>query len=75
MKLKPEQLKEQLQAAQAATPPKALAPVYLVSGDEPLLVNEVIDALRAAASRCGCEERESHVVERGFSWESVSVAQ
>ncbi len=74
MKLKPEQLREQLQAAQAATPPKALAPVYLVTGDEPLLVNEVVDALRAAAIRCGCEERESHVVERGFSWESVAAS-
>jgi DNA polymerase-3 subunit delta len=74
MKLKPEQLREQLQAGQAATPPKALAPVYLVTGDEPLLVNEVLDALRAAAIRCGCEERESHVVERGFSWESVAAS-
>lgn len=74
MKLKPEQLREQLQAAQAATSPKALAPVYLVTGDELLLVNEVVDALRAAAIRCGCEERESHVVERGFSWESVAAS-
>jgi DNA polymerase-3 subunit delta len=74
MKLKPEQLREQLQAAQAGTPPKALAPVYLVTGDEPLLVNEILDALRAAAIRCGCEERESHVVERGFSWESVAAS-
>jgi DNA polymerase III subunit delta len=66
MKLRPDRLKEQLRGP--------LAPVYLVSGDEPLLVNEVVDALRAAAIRSGCEERESHVVERGFSWDAVSAS-
>jgi len=74
MKLKPELLKEQLRGQLAATPPRPLAPVYLVSGDEPLLVNEVVDALRAAARSLGCEERESHVAERGFSWEAVSAS-
>ena len=74
MKLKPEQLREQLLGQPAATPPRPLAPVYLVSGDEPLLVNEVVDALRAAALSRGCEERDSHVVERGFSWEAVSTS-
>ncbi len=74
MKLKSEQFREQLQAGQAATPPKALATVYLVTGDEALLVNDILDALRAAAIRCGCEERESHVVERGFSWDSVAAS-
>lgn len=74
MKLKPEQFEGQLQAQLAATPGKALAPVYLVSGDEPLLVNEVVDAIRAAAPALGCEERESHVVERGFSWEAVGAS-
>ncbi len=74
MKLKPEQLIGQLGAQLAAAPPRLLAPVYLVSGDEPLLVNEVVDALRAAALGRGCEERESHVVERGFSWEEVTAS-
>jgi len=73
MKLRPEQLREQLQARKAASPTTALAPVYLVTGDEPLLVNEVLDILRAAAIRSGCEERESHAVERGFTWESVTT--
>jgi len=67
MKLKPDQIKRQL----ADTP---LSSVYLVSGDEPLLVNEVVDALRAAARSRGCEERDSHVVERGFSWEAVTAS-
>ena len=70
MKQRPEQLKEQL----AAMPPKALASVYLVSGDEPLLVNEVVDAIRAAAVSRGCEERDSHVVERGFSWDEAAAS-
>lgn len=74
MKLKLEQLREQLQAAQAATPPKALAPVYLVTGDQPLLVNEVIDALRAAAFQCGCEEREAYVADRHFDWEKITAS-
>lgn len=76
MKLKPEKLIEQLggplAVPSAAAAGRPLAPVYLISGDEPLLVNEVVDALRAAALRRGCEERESHAVERGFSWEAVT---
>lgn len=74
MKLRPEQLRERLLAAEGATPPKAMAPVYLVTGDEPLLVNEVLDALRAAAVRSGCEERESYVADRSFSWQSVAAS-
>jgi len=70
MKLRLEQLREQL----AATPPRPLAPVYLVSGDQPLLVNEVLDTLRVAAIKRRCDERDSHVVERGFSWESVTAS-
>ena len=58
----------------ARRPPWQLASVYLVSGDEPLLVNEVVDALRAAAVASGCEERESHVVERSFSWDDVTAS-
>ena len=55
-------------AAQLARP---LAPVYLVSGDEPLLVNEAADALRAKARAEGYTERELHVVERGFDWSAL----
>jgi DNA polymerase-3 subunit delta len=45
-----------------------VAPVYLVSGDEPLLVGEVLDLIRTAAAREGFTEREVQVVERGFDW-------
>jgi DNA polymerase-3 subunit delta len=70
MKQRPDQLLQQLRAPAGAK----LASVYLVSGDEPLLVNEVVDALRAAAVAGGCEERESHIVERSFSWDNVTAS-
>jgi DNA polymerase-3 subunit delta len=47
---------------------KGLAPVYLVSGDEPLLVDEALDAIRVVAEQDGYTDRESHVAERTFDW-------
>ena len=70
MKTRPDQFLQQMKAPAGAK----LASIYLVSGDEPLLVNEAVDALRVAAIASGCEERESHVVERSFSWDSVSAS-
>jgi len=46
----------------------ALAPVYVIGGDEPLLVEESADAVRAAARRHGYAEREVRFVESGFDW-------
>lgn len=43
----------------------------MVSGDEPLLVNEAADAIRARARADGFTEREIHTVERGFDWNSL----
>lgn len=60
MKLNPRQLNSHLSTG--------VAPVYLVSGDEPLLVDETIDAIRAAAAGQGIVDREVHVAERGFNW-------
>jgi DNA polymerase-3 subunit delta len=45
-----------------------LAPVYLITGDEPLLVQEAADAVRAAARGAGVDEREVFHVESGFDW-------
>jgi DNA polymerase-3 subunit delta len=45
-----------------------VAPLYLVSGDEPLLVSEVLDSIRAAAAREGYAEREIQIAERSFKW-------
>lgn len=50
---------------------KGLGHIYLVSGDEPLLVNEAADAIRARARAEGFIERDLHVTERGFDWQSL----
>ena len=46
-------------------------PVYIVSGDEPLLVQEAADAIRASARASGFSEREVYHVEASFDWEQV----
>lgn len=61
MQIKPEQLSAQLK--------KGLAPLYFVSGDEPLLLQEACDVIRVAARQVGCTEREVHHVETGFDWQ------
>lgn len=66
MNLRPEQL-----AAHVAKP---LAPLYLLHGNEPLLVLEAADLVRAAARRQGFEEREVLVVGQGFRWDSLAAA-
>lgn len=49
-----------------------LRPAYLVSGDEPLLVGEAVDAIRAAGRARGFTERLVFFIERGAgSWEEV----
>ena len=53
---------------------KSLASVYVIHGDEPLLALESADAIRAAARRNGCEEREVFTAERGFDWSELSQA-
>jgi len=51
---------------------KKLLPVYLVCGDEPLLVEEIVSAIRNQAKRSGYDEREVWVVERGFDWHQLA---
>jgi len=51
-----------------------LLPVYLVSGDEPLLTGEAADAVRARARADGFTERESHFLERGSDWDDVRAS-
>jgi len=53
---------------------RGLAPVYLVSGDEPLLVGECADAVRAAAHQAGYAERSLFSIERGFAWDELRHA-
>lgn len=49
-----------------------LAPVYLVGGDEPLLVDECCTAIRDKAITEGYTEREVLNVETGFDWNKLS---
>ncbi len=51
-----------------------IAPVYLVSGDEPLLVGEATDAIRAAARAAGYAERQVFFCDRGFAWDEFRQA-
>ncbi len=60
MQVKPEALRARLE--------KGLSPIYLVSGDETLLVEEACDAILAAARRQGYSERRVVHVEGGFNW-------
>jgi len=64
--LRPEQLASQLD--------KPLAPLYVLHGNEPLLVLEAGDAIRAAARKQGYAEREVLVAGQGFRWADLQSA-
>ncbi|WP_040261593.1 DNA polymerase III subunit delta [Pseudomonas massiliensis] len=66
MKLPPAQLGKHLQGP--------LAPIYLVSGDEPLLCQEAADAIRAAARRQGFDERQVFNADNNFDWGTLLQA-
>lgn len=68
MKTSPEKLPATLQ--------RGLAPVYLLSGDEPLTQGEAADAIRAAARAAGFTEREVFFVDRatGGPWDQIHAA-
>jgi DNA polymerase-3 subunit delta len=66
MKLTPAQLTKQLQGA--------LAPVYAISGDEPLLCQEACDAIRAACRERGFAERQVFHVDAAFDWNQLREA-
>lgn len=53
---------------------KALAPLYVVHGDEPLLALEAGDQIRAAARAAGFDDREVLVAETGFKWDALAAA-
>ena len=66
MNLRPDQLSAALD--------KPLAPLWLVHGNEVLLVLEAADAIRAAAKRQAYDERETLVVGQGFKWDALTLA-
>ena len=53
---------------------KQLASIYLVSGDEPLLIQECCDQIRAAARKNGFSERELYHVDTSFDWGQLLAA-
>jgi DNA polymerase III subunit delta len=64
--LRPDQLPANLE--------RPLAPLYVLHGDEPLLVLEAADAIRATARTQGFDERETLVVGQGFKWDQLTLA-
>ena len=52
----------------------SLAPCYLVTGDEPLLVDEALDDIREAARARGFGNRELHVATTGFDWGQLTAS-
>ena len=65
MRIKPEQLSAALQ--------KGLMPVYFISGDEPLQLGEMADAVRKTARKAGFENREIISAETGFEWNQLAL--
>ena len=67
MQLNPSQLQTHLQ--------KGLKSLYTLHGDEPLLIQEAADAIRAVARSQGFTERSSHTVSGArFDWSAVLAA-
>ena len=66
MKLAPAQLGKHLQGA--------LAPVYIISGDDPLLCQEAADAIRTAARQQGFDERQVFAADASFDWGTLLQA-
>lgn len=66
MNLRPDQLDAHLA--------KPLAPLYVLHGDEPLLILEAGDAIRACAHKQGFSEREVLVVSQHFKWDALTLA-
>jgi DNA polymerase-3 subunit delta len=63
MQLYPEKIQAHLK--------QQLLPIYFVSGDEPLQLQEACDAIRSACREYGCEDREIMHVDRSFDWQEL----
>jgi len=64
VRLRPEQLSKHLATG--------LAPVYVISGDEPLQLSECGDAVRQATRQAGFSERVVMDVDKGFDWGTLA---
>lgn len=66
MKLTPDDFSERIA--------RQLAPIYVLGGEEVLIVEEALDAIRSAARRQGFIERQVLHAERGFDWSEFEQA-
>ena len=66
MQIKPNQLPHQLQ--------KNIAPLYTLFGNEPLLIAEATDLIRASATQQNYTEREVFTVDHRFDWNELQQA-
>ena len=66
MQLRPAQLPAHLK--------QPLLSLYVVAGEEPLLIQEALDALRAAARKQGFSERQVLDADRSFEWSTLTQA-
>jgi len=66
MQINADQLARQLE--------RGLAPLYLVSGDEPLQVDECGKAIRRRAETAGCSEHSVFTAGPGFDWDGLRTA-
>lgn len=64
MKLRANQLKQHFER-------QAPQSLYIVSGEEPLIVQEACDAIRAGAKSAGYMERELYPADNNFNWHAV----
>ena len=55
---------------------KTIAPIYMISGDEPLQIMEAADQIRAACRKSGYTGTERHQVDnaRTFDWQSLAMS-
>tara|TARA_E500000178_G_scaffold107937_2_gene107672 strand:+ start:17455 stop:18516 length:1062 start_codon:yes stop_codon:yes gene_type:complete len=68
VKIKPDQLKSYLQKSLQT---KQLSPIFIISGDEPLLSQEAADAVRSTARQLEFTERETFDIDARFDWNLV----
>lgn len=64
MRVRADQLENELK--------KKLLPIYLITGDEPLLIQEALDAIRLHCKNSGFDERKILEVDRKFDWSSLN---
>ena len=65
MRLRTDQLESRIK--------KQFDPVYLISGDEPLQLNEATDLIRRSSAQAGYNDRSVFDVQSGFNWTELAA--